>query len=97
MLCSSGIAVSISLFFIQGVEELPFPKGALMFHLENITKASLLFFVCTVPLIVVRLNQKMGFKELSAKSLAPPKEFSQDDLWEEATLEDVRSGNYEGL
>ena len=42
VLSAAGIAVSISLFFLQGVEELPFPKGALMFNIENIMKAMLL-------------------------------------------------------
>ena len=35
----SGILVSISLFFILGVEELPYPENAIIFHAEGITKS----------------------------------------------------------
>ena len=33
------IAVSISLFFILGVEELPYPENAIIFHSEGIVKS----------------------------------------------------------
>ena len=96
ILCSAGIAVAISLFFIQGVEQLPFPQGALMFHHEKIMKSCLLFFICTVPLIMIVFNKKNDLEFLSKKQ-QKPKAISQDDLWEEATAEDLRSGHYESL
>ena len=39
LLCLSGIIVSLTLFFTTGVEETPFPKGALIFHADGIAKA----------------------------------------------------------
>jgi len=96
ILCSAGIAIAISLFFIQGVEQLPFPQGALMFHSENIMKSCLLFFICTVPLIMIAFNKKNDLEPLSVKQ-QKPKTISQDDLWEEATTEDLQSGRYESL
>ena len=94
VLSAAGIAVSISLFFLQGVEELPFPEGALMFNIENIMKASLLFFLSTIPLII------QGFDKNQTKDKTKPNKDTQkenENLWEEATPEDLQSGNYEVL
>ena len=53
IICSSGIALSISFFFLKGVEELPYPEGALMFHVEWIAKSFFLFFICHRVLFVL--------------------------------------------
>ena len=90
VVCSAGIMLSISLFFINGVEELSYPKGALMFNIEGIAKAFFLFFICSVPVILLKTkNNKKPF--LSSVKL------SKEDVWEKATSEDLRSGDYEPL
>ena len=80
----------MSFFFLQGVEELPYPEGALMFHVEGIAKAAFLFFICTVPVIL-----------LKTKNTEPNKNFSQQkeniEMWEKASEKDLQSGNYEPL
>tara|TARA_Y100000590_G_scaffold61520_1_gene65687 strand:+ start:1671 stop:2126 length:456 start_codon:yes stop_codon:yes gene_type:complete len=90
ILCFSGIILSVSFFFLQGVEELPYPEGALMFHVEGIAKAAFLFFICTVPVIL-----------LKTKNTEPNKNFSQQkeniEMWEKASEKDLQSGNYEPL
>ena len=90
ILCFSGIIISESFFFLQGVEELPYPEGALMFHVEGIAKAAFLFFICTVPVIL-----------LKTKNTEPNKNFSQQkeniEIWEKASEKDLQSGNYEPL
>ena len=90
ILCFSGITLSVSFFFLQGVEELPYPEGALMFHVEGIAKAAFLFFICTVPVIL-----------LKTKKTEPNKNFSQQkeniEMWEKASEKDLQSGNYEPL
>ncbi len=90
ILCFSGITLSVSFFFLQGVEELPYPEGALMFHVEGIAKAAFLFFICTVPVIL-----------LKTKNTEPNKNFSQQkeniEMWEKASEKDLQSGNYEPL
>ena len=95
LLCTSGIAVAISFFFLKGVEELSYPQGALMFHLDGIVKAFFLFFICTVP-IIINKNTKSTEKKQKAKQNAL-KSSEKKELWEEATLEDIDSGNYEPL
>ncbi len=90
ILCFSGIIISVSFFFLQGVEELPYPEGALMFHVEGIAKAAFLFFICTVPVILLKTKNK-----------EPNKNFSQQkeniEMWEKASEKDLQSGNYEPL
>ena len=90
ILCFSGITLSVSFFFLQGVEELPYPEGALMFHVEGIAKAAFLFFICTVPVIL-----------LKTKNTEPNKNFSQQkeniEMWEKASEKALQSGNYEPL
>ena len=98
ILCFFGVFVSITIFFISGVEELAYPEGALIFHVEGITKAFLLFFISSVPLILVNKqtqNSKLFFsnpKQEKAQTRSTDKE-----KWEEASLEDVKSGDFETI
>ena len=95
----SGILVSITLFFMYGVEEIPYPEGAIVFHLEGMAKAFLLFFFSSIPLILS--NNKFQSWSLAA----PPSTKDSDskdqeydkEKWEEASLEDVESGNFETI
>ena len=97
ILCSAGIAIAISLFFIQGVEELAYPRGALMFNIEHTVKAGLLFFLCTTPLIVLALNKKNAKETTLIHKENNTKQPEKGSEWEEATKEDLQSGNYEIL
>ena len=97
ILCSAGIAISLSLFFIQGVEELAYPPGALMFNLENIVKACLLFFICTIPLIILAFNKNNPKETTFMQKTSNKKQPEKGSRWEEATKEDLQSGNYEIL
>ena len=91
ILCGGGILVAISFFFLQGVEELPYPQGAVMFHLDNIVKACFLFFICSIPMLVVALKSKQN------PTFVLSKEKQQENPWEEASSEDLTSGRYEPL
>ena len=95
VICGSGIAISISFFFLQGVEELPFPEGALMFHADGIAKSFCLFFICTVPLIL--LNNSSSKNNKTSKLSEKESDTPPSSMWEEATPEDLESGNYEPL
>tara|TARA_B110000438_G_scaffold300297_1_gene352386 strand:+ start:37 stop:504 length:468 start_codon:yes stop_codon:yes gene_type:complete len=94
IISTSGIIISFSFFFIQGVEELPFPEGALMFHSDGIAKALFVFLVCTIPALLLKGNiSKAAIKE----RVISDKENIKKENWEEATVEDLQSGNYEPL
>ena len=101
----SGIIMSIAAFFIYGVEELPYPIGAIRFNTESIILISILLFVFSLPALIIRL----GSLELVSTKIKDVKEFPKDSLsniieeesvleieeWEEATAEDLESGNFE--
>jgi hypothetical protein len=90
----SGIILSISFFFIQGIEELPFPEGALMFHSEGIAKALFIFFICTIPLLLAKNNKP---RVVIKQDAIINKINIKKEKWEEATADDLESGNYEPL
>ena len=97
-ICVSGIVVAITIFFIKGIEELPYPEGALIFHIEGIVKAFLLFFISTTPLIIlnIKTNEKNNKETNNKKPPANKKQYDSNQ-WEEATLEEVNSGNFETI
>jgi len=94
----SGIVVSITLFFMYGVEEIPYPEGAIVFHLEGLAKSFLLFFFSSIPLILS--NYKFQFWSLTSDSTinVSSKDIEYDqEKWEEASLEEVSSGDFETI
>ena len=103
LLCSSGIWVSISWFFIKGVEEVPLPRGAFIFKTEGIIPSIILFMLFTIPLIIYHFNsQKNQTNEIFSGPTKPAnnkpveKDLPNTDLnWEEASIEDIESGDYE--
>ena len=97
ILCYSGMIIAISIFFIAGVEQLAYPEGALMFNVENIMKACLLFFVSTVPIILFTYNSSASVASSPIKEKANKNGKVNSEEWEEATLEDINSGHYEPL
>ena len=97
LLCYSGISIAISIFFVYGVEQLAYPEGALMFSIENIMKACLLFFVSTIPMIVLTYSNNFFIAPAAEKDKNPENKETNSEEWEEATLEDVKSGDYEPL
>ena len=94
LICATGIITSITLFFTIGVEEIPFPEGALVFHIEGIAKALVLFFVFTIPLILINKskNQVQNSAGATTENTSAP---SNVDIWEEANDTDLESGEFE--
>ena len=90
----SGIILSISLFFIQGVEQLPYPEGALMFNIDGIAKSLLVFLICTTPFLLIKNNKN---DSTVSPGFSGTKQRNKEEAWEEATEEDLQSGGYEPL
>tara|TARA_S200000501_G_scaffold319579_1_gene313950 strand:+ start:309 stop:794 length:486 start_codon:yes stop_codon:yes gene_type:complete len=100
ILSGSGVLVALSMFFLNGVEEVPFPEGAVVFHAEGIAQALFLLFLCIVPTvlkfvpentIIMKSPVDNKFKSSEVKGS------NQSDDWEEATIEDLESGNFENI
>lgn len=100
ILSGSGVLVALSMFFLNGVEEVPFPEGAVVFHAEGIAQALFLLFLCIVlavlklvPENTVIMKSPVDNKSKSSEA----KGNNQSDDWEEATIEDLESGNFENI
>ena len=53
ILCYSGILLSISMFFMFGVEEVPYPVGAIVFHQEGIAKTLGVLLLALIPCLMM--------------------------------------------
>lgn len=93
VLCGTGVVISITIFFMYGVEELAYPEGAIIFKQEEIAKSLLLFFISTLPLYLKKQTKNKEKKERTSKK----EKRTTKGKWEEATLEDVESGNFEPI
>ena len=102
ILSSSGILVALSMLFLNGIEEVPFPEGAVVFHADGIAQALFLLFLCSIP-IILRLipeNTVIFKSSIDTKASSNPsntKQENQSDDWEEATIEDLESGNFDTI
>lgn len=109
VLSASGGLVSLSMLFLKGVEEVPFPEGAIIFHLDGIVQSLFLLFIFSLPLLIkssasfagVQVNKDyLNDEKLTVSESADFKidnTVNQSDRWEEASVEDLESGNFEAL
>ena len=101
ILCFSGILVSLTWFFIKGIEEVALPRGAFLFKVEGVVPSIVLFMLFTIPLIVYHFGfetqkspQKPITKPACSRNVAKPKNINSND-WEEASIEDIEGGEFE--
>ena len=94
-----GLLFSITCFFMYGVEEVPYPEGAIIFHAPEIAFS---FLVCFISSVVILHEKARGTpeEEQPGADLTPPPFIQHPteiikEEWEEATLEDLESGNFE--
>ena len=101
VLCYSGLILSIAILFIFGIEEVPFPEGALLFHGYGIALSLLGVLLSIIPILFITdiqiitdspNNQSSQFSN-SSSSRNIKNEI--DDDWEIATQEDVEGGDFE--
>ena len=106
-----GVVVSLTIFFTSGIEQVPFPRGAVQFKLDGIAQALIIFFIFTLPLLL--FNKQTNFNLYSSadqisESKTPELTKSpsvdllntptlKDQEWEEATIEDIESGKFESI
>tara|TARA_B100000401_G_scaffold407725_1_gene324113 strand:- start:1551 stop:2033 length:483 start_codon:yes stop_codon:yes gene_type:complete len=97
LLCISGIWVSLTWFFVKGVEEVPLPQGAFLFKPEGIVTSIVLFIFFTAPLIIYSFtDRKKAHAQYLEETIEEQKTSNKDASdWEEASIEDLESGKYE--
>ena len=96
ILSISGIIISISIFFIFGIEEVPFPTGALMFHSYGIAISLLMILLSLLPLLFINEHISQPISSSTQTSyIETPKSDTTNDDWDIATEHDLESGDYE--
>ena len=95
--CYVGILFSITFFITFGLEEIPYPEGALLFHSKPIAISLLIFFISSLPLIYKIADNQDGAEDKKTNTVFNQEQQSVKEKWEEATLDDLESGNYEPI
>ena len=99
IISTAGFFVALSVFFMFGIEEVPFPAGAIIFHPEGIASALSISFFSLLPIILLyhggfQIPLKNKIPKVSS-SKETPKITINDDDWEIATEDDLQSGEFE--
>jgi len=95
----SGFLLALSVFFVFGVEEMPHPIGAIVFHTGGIAGSLGIGFFSLFPLLIIhQLNsQNISTKPgvLINEDGFPAIPNLESDDWELATEEERQSGEFE--
>ena len=95
----SGFMVAISVFFLFGIEQVPYPIGAIVFHLEGISGALGISFFSLFPIITLNyfeLEHNNSIKSPHTDQFQnKPEIIIDDDEWEIASEDDLQSGEFE--
>jgi len=100
ILSGAGFLLSISVFFLYGLEEMPYPSGAIVFHSDGIAKALGLGIIASLPLLLVTNNIETGNTKSSKSNLssaqpAEPTIVVDDEDYELADVADLTSGEFD--
>ena len=95
LLCGSGIWVSFTWFILKGVEEVPLPRGAFLFKAEGIIPSIILFMFFTIPLILHHFSTTQNFRKTKQTVENHSNRTNTEGRWEEASIEDLESGDFE--
>ena len=95
----SGFLLALSVFFVFGVEEMPHPIGAIVFHTGGIAGSLGIGFFSLFPLLIIhQLNSKnistkpgMFINEDSSTAISN----LESDDWELATEQELESSDFE--
>ena len=95
VLSGAGFLLALSVFFLYGLEEMPYPAGAIVFHSDGIAKALGLGIAAFLPLL-------FGIEDVSSTaSVTAPKTNQKqtvvldDEDFELADNDDLTSGEWD--
>ena len=99
VISATGFLLAISIFFLYGVEEVPHPVGAIVFHAGGIAGALGMGLFSLFPLLIIhQLSSKRTASPVTHKlhenETAPNPELDSDE-WEFATEDELQSGEFE--
>ena len=95
----SGFLVAISVFFMFGIEEVPYPVGAIVFHSGGLAGALGIGFFALFPILILH---QTGAEKLPKRTRTEPVILKKDieteiesNEWEMASDDDLQSGEFE--
>ena len=99
VISATGFLLAISIFFIYGVEEVPHPVGAIVFHAGGIAGALGMGLFSLFPFLIIhQLNSDKSTPivapAVNKNDTAPEPELDSDE-WEFATEDELESGEFE--
>ena len=96
VLSGAGFLLAISVFFLYGLEEIPYPTGAIVFHSDGIAKALGLGIAASLPLLfgVADVETNNNDAQLNTVS-AEPTVIVEHEGYELADVEDLTSGEFD--
>ena len=99
IISASGFLVAISVFFMFGIEEVPYPIGAIIFHSGGFAGALGIGLFSLFPILILHQLDATNVKEKSKTRSElfenkPEQEIFSEE-WEMAAAADLQSGEFE--
>ena len=99
VISATGFLLAISVFFLYGVEEVPHPVGAIVFHAGGIAGALGMGLFSLFPLLIIhQLSSKKttspATHKLNENDASTDPELDSDE-WEFAAEDELQSGEWE--
>ena len=99
VISSAGFLLAISIFFLQGVYEVPYPVGAYAFNTGGIAGSLGIGLFSIFPLLILHKINTVNPTQKTAVNAkpndTPPEPELESDDWEFATEEEIQSGEFE--
>ena len=99
VISATGFLLAVSIFFIKGVTEVPYPVGALVFNAVGIASALGIGLFSLFPLLIIHQlsstkTTSPATHKLNENDTTPGPELDSDE-WEFATEDEIQSGKWE--
>jgi hypothetical protein len=99
IISASGFLVSISVFFMFGIEEVPYPVGAIVFHSGGLAGALGIGFFSLFPILILHQTGAKKLPQITRTEPVIPREDMELEIesneWEMASDDDLQSGEFE--
>ena len=95
----SGFMVAISVFFMFGIEEVPYPVGAIVFHSGGLAGALGIGFFALFPILILHQTGTENLPKISRTESVISREDMEPEIvsneWEMATEEELQSNEWD--
>ena len=99
IISASGFLVAISVFFMFGIEEVPYPVGAIVFHSGGLAGALGIGFFALFPILILHHTGAEKLPKITRTEPVMTLEDIEPEIesneWERASDDDLQSGEFE--